>query len=308
MGGFEQIVYTLTVTTDGTGTGTVSTSIVGMDCAASCTALLAKETVVTLTGTADSGSTFTGWSGEGCSGTDDCVVTIDAAKYVTATFMADTPDQFTLTVVKDGTGSGSVTSAPAGIDCGASCSAPYAEGTEVTLSGTADSGSTFTGWSGEGCSGTNDCVVTMDTAKDVTATFTADTPGQFTLTVVKDGTGSGSVTSTPAGIDCGASCSAPYADGTEVTLSGTADSGSTFTGWSGEGCSGTDDCVVTMDAAKNVTATFTADTPGQFTLTVVKDGTGSGSVTSTPAGIDCGASCSAPYAEGTVVTLSAHCG
>ena len=105
----------------------------------------------------------------------------------------------------------------------------------------------------------------MDAAKNVMATFTADTPGQFTLTVVKDGTGSGSVTSAPAGIDCGASCSAPYADGTKVTLSGTADSGSTFTGWSGEGCSGTDDCVVTMDAAKDVTATFTADTLGQFT-------------------------------------------
>ena len=50
-----------------------------------------------------------------------------------------------------------------------------------------DAGSTFTGWSGEGCSGTGDCVVTMDTAKNVTATFAADTagPGIFVPAVWK---------------------------------------------------------------------------------------------------------------------------
>ena len=61
----------------------------------------------------------------------------------------------------------------------------------------------------------------------------------FTLTVVKAGTGSGTVTSSPAGITCGSTCSALFASGTSVTLTATADSGSTFAGWSGEGCSGT---------------------------------------------------------------------
>ena len=44
--------------------------------------------------------------------------------------------------------------------------------------------------------------------------------------------GSGVVTST--GISCGGICSAVLSKGTVVTLTATPDSGSTFTGWSGE--------------------------------------------------------------------------
>jgi hypothetical protein len=93
----------------------------------------------------------------------------------------------------------------------------------------------------------------MDQARSVTATFTL---GQLTLTVSKAGTGGGTVTSSPAGIDCGGTCSAAYDFGTVVTLTPSAVTGSTFTGWSGA-CTGTGSCVVTMDAAKSVTATFT---------------------------------------------------
>jgi hypothetical protein len=67
-----------------------------------------------------------------------------------------------------------VSSAPAGIDCGATCSADYDYNTAVTLTATADPGSTFRGWSGAGCSGTGNCVVTMDAAKSVTAEFTLE--------------------------------------------------------------------------------------------------------------------------------------
>src|SRR5215472_15307245 len=72
-----------------------------------------------------------------------------------------TPQTFGLSVVKVGTGSGTVTSAPPGISCGASCSASYASGTAVTLSASPASGSTFTGWSGGGCSGSGTCTVTL---------------------------------------------------------------------------------------------------------------------------------------------------
>jgi hypothetical protein len=65
---------------------------------------------------------------------------------------------------------------------------------------------------------------------------TASATTAHTLTVTKDGSGSGSVTSSPAGIDCGSACSAQFDDGTQVTLTAAADSGSTFTGWSGGGC------------------------------------------------------------------------
>jgi hypothetical protein len=78
---------------------------------------------------------------------------------------------YTLSVSKAGTGSGGVTSAPAGINCGTDCSEPYTSGTSVTLTATPAAGSTFTGWSGD-CSGTGSCSVTMNAAKSVTATFT----------------------------------------------------------------------------------------------------------------------------------------
>ena len=77
-----------------------------------------------------------------------------------------------------------------------------------------------------------------------------------TMTLTKAGTGSGTVTSVPAGINCGATCSFSYTSGTSVTLTAAAAAGSTFTGWTGV-CTGTGACVVTMDAAKSVSAAFT---------------------------------------------------
>ncbi|HEU4735115.1 MAG TPA: cellulase family glycosylhydrolase [Kofleriaceae bacterium] len=79
-----------------------------------------------------------------------------------------------LTVARAGTGTGTISSSPAGITCGATCTASYAGGTSVTLTATAASGSAFVGWSGA-CSGTGTCTVSMATAQSVTATF--DTTG-----------------------------------------------------------------------------------------------------------------------------------
>jgi PASTA domain/Divergent InlB B-repeat domain len=82
---------------------------------------------------------------------------------------------FQLAVSKAGTGSGTVRTESWGlIDCGSVCAAPYGRGTVVRLTAQETSG-TFTGWSG-GCSGTSACVVTMDSSKTVTATFTAPPP------------------------------------------------------------------------------------------------------------------------------------
>ena len=75
------------------------------------------------------------------------------------------------------------------------------------------------------------------------------------LRVAKDGSGTGSVTSDPGSIACGPTCSAVFPAGTVVTLAASADAGMLFAGWSGA-CSGTGPCVITMDGAKAVTATF----------------------------------------------------
>jgi len=77
------------------------------------------------------------------------------------------------------------------------------------------------------------------------------------LMVSNNGTGTGLVISNPAGITCEPDCEERYNQNTEVTLSVMAWPASTFDGWSGD-CTGTGNCVVTMDAWKHVVATFTS--------------------------------------------------
>jgi hypothetical protein len=80
--------------------------------------------------------------------------------------------------------------------------------------------------------------------------------GGFTLAVTKAGTGAGSVASSPDGINCGTTCSDTYPASSPVTLTATPSSGSTFSGWSGGGCSGTDSCTLLGNVSMTVTATF----------------------------------------------------
>ncbi len=87
------------------------------------------------------------------------------------------PDR-TLTVSLPGVGSGTVSSAPSGIDCGTDCSQDYTLGTSVTLTAAADTGSTFAGWTAGPCIGTATatCAVTMNADTSVSARFTLDNP------------------------------------------------------------------------------------------------------------------------------------
>jgi hypothetical protein len=76
-----------------------------------------------------------------------------------------------LTISRSGTGAGTVTSDPLGIDCGTTCSSAFIQDSKVTLTATPASGSVFTGWSGAGCSGTGTCQVTMSADQSVEAVF-----------------------------------------------------------------------------------------------------------------------------------------
>ncbi len=123
------------------------------------------------------------------------------------------------------------------------------------------------------------------------------------LKVKTTGTGTGTVTSSPAGINCSSECSAEFEAGKKVKLEATADPGSVFIEWSGA-CSGAGACEVTMNEDREVTAEFDE----AYALTVTKTGAGTGTVESSPAGINCGSECSAEYEEGTEVTLTQSAG
>src|SRR6185437_7476867 len=159
--------------------------------------------------------------------------------------------QTTLSVSATGTGAGTITSSPAGINCGATCSAVLDAGTSVTLSATPAAGSAFAGWSGAVCAGTGTCTISLTSDVAVSALFVP----QYTLSVTKAGTGTGAVASAPAGIICGAVCSAGFAANTVVNLAATPASGSAFTGWGGA-CSGTGSCTVTLNSNQSVVANF----------------------------------------------------
>jgi uncharacterized repeat protein (TIGR02543 family) len=153
---------------------------------------------------------------------------------------------FTLTAAV--TGSGDVTSNPAGITCPGDCTEDYAGGSLVDLSQSADPGFAFTGWSGD-CTGTGACQVTMSADRSVTATF--EPTHALTVTVV----GPGSVASTPAGIACPSDCDEQFLSGTGVDLDATPGTDAFLVGWSGD-CTGNGACNVSMSAARSVTATF----------------------------------------------------
>jgi hypothetical protein len=199
------------------------------------------------------------------------------------------------TVSRAGTGAGTVTSTPQGLDCGTICSRFFRRGSSVTLAATPDATSVFEGWSGA-CTGTDDCTLKASRNRTVTATFTS-----VGTQLIVNRVGAGMVTSSPAGIACGVTCAATYPTGSVVNLTAEPASGVTFAGWSG-GCTGIDaSCVVDMTTDQTVTATFI----GGKNLTTTKSGDGTGTVTSSPAGISCGSICESGFGDGETVTLTA---
>lgn len=94
-------------------------------------------------------------------------------------------ETFDLTVTKTGTGGGTVTSAPAGISCSATCKADFTVGTPITLTAKPATGSTFGGWTGCTRNPTNprQCTLTLSADTTVKATFRSTAPkSDFVIT------------------------------------------------------------------------------------------------------------------------------
>src|SRR5215469_11967053 len=158
-----------------------------------------------------------------------------------------------LTVSDTGSGMGTVTSSPPGINCGSTCSASFSPGTTVVLTATPAAKTTFDGWSGA-CSGTEPCSVMLNSNAIVNTSFTGPPPVKLSVSFACHGTGQ--VTSSPAGISCPKHCSASFPTGSQVTLTAVPGTGFAFGSWSGA-CAGTATaCIVKMTAASTVTASF----------------------------------------------------
>lgn len=305
------------------GSGRVSSAPAGIDCGSTCSAPHLPGASVTLTASPEEGFTFLDWGGT-CSGTGPCSVTMDGNKDVYAAF-----DRiiYPIAVAIADNGPGLVIT-PNNV-CTTSCSASGYWGTTASLTAHPYEGSTFAGWSGD-CSGTGDCTLTMDGPKNVTATFVRNVydvtpspavngslscdvlsvshgspltctvvpqpgyhlasltdngvdmtpatlgntyripyvtsshtltavfaPDPYILEIAKAGTGSGLVAGTPGGLSCGTTCLASYPAATSVALTATPGDGSTFAGWSGRGCTGTEQsCTLTVNDRILVTALF----------------------------------------------------
>ena len=163
-----------------------------------------------------------------------------------------------LSIVFSGLGTGTVELDPGGIICGDSCNADFSYGTDVTIRGFAETDSEFAGWSGGGCAGVDPCTITITQNVTVTAMFVSLF---HELEVNRTGDGYGRVYSDTPGIDCGVTCTATLEADGEIVLSASPAIGSSFSGWSGGGCSGTGSCTVIMSQPLTVTAQFTETHP-----------------------------------------------
>ncbi|MGE5392916.1 MAG: InlB B-repeat-containing protein, partial [Candidatus Saccharibacteria bacterium] len=286
--------YTLNVYKNGAGSGTVTGT--GINCGPDCSETYDYGASVTLSASPSSGSYFTGWSGEGCSGTGTCTVSMTQARNVTASFGIIT---YVLDTGRNGSGSGTISSNPGGINCGADCTERYTP-TWVTLYQSASGGSTFAGWSGD-CSGTGGCQVYMDRDHNVTATFNSSTP-TAALSASPNPVASGDATTLSWSSTNSSSCAVTNGGAAGFSIAGGATSGSDAS----VGLAGTTTFSISCAGVSGGTATasVTVSVLPRYALTVSKTSTGTGTVTSGPAGISCGGTCSASYVSGTSVTLS----
>ena len=199
----------------------------------------AGETV-TLQATANSGYTFTGWSGDLTGSTNPATLVMDSDKSVTAGFLADAPCQLH---AHDRRGERHCDR-----DAGQGQLHRRRDGHVSRRPPTA--GYTFTGWSGALTGSTNPASLTMDSNKSVTVAFAANA---YTLAVIA---ANGSVSRSPD--------KSSYTYGEVVTLQATAGAGYSFSGWSGDLAGTTNPTTLVMNANKSVTAGFASvDSDGQ---------------------------------------------
>ena len=218
--------YTLTV--EATNGGIVNTS----------GGTYAQGILVNLIATPSPGYTFTGWSGNAIGSNTSLSITINGNTSITANFAVTT---YTLTV---NAGTGGSVSASGGA---------YDYGQQVTISATANTGYSFSGWSDGSTQQSRTITMSQDTT--LTANFVEGNSTTTSYTLSVSATNGGNV-NTSGG---------EYAQGTSVTVTATPNTGYTFTGWSGNSTGTNTSLNITINSNTSVTANFELTT---YTLTV----------------------------------------
>lgn len=255
--------WRLTVAHAGWGTATVRSTPNGIDCGSTCSALFPGD--VELEAIPEAGATIS-WSVPSCSGLRCTVPAAAAGQTVTATIA---PAFRTIRVTRAGNGQGRIVSNPAGIDCGASCTADLAG--DVSLTATAEPGSQFAGWSSLVCGTSPTCVVPAGSSPvDITATFA--TVGSAILAVTFAGSGDGELVAIRSGTivgRCTGSCTLVVAPG-PITLG--AGTWHDFVSLSVPGCEFEprdwegDHCTVDASGTTSVTVTFDKQARDRWTF------------------------------------------
>ncbi len=283
--------YALTVARGGTGGGTVTSAPAGISCGSTCSASYASGTAVTLSASPAAGSTFAGWSGA-CAGTGSCTVTMTAARSVTAAFETSAVVDATVSVNAGGAAAGSF-GADAGFSGGNTYATTAAIDTALVPAPVPPAAVFQTERYGEFTY--TFANRTPGTAQAVTLYF-AETywtaAGQRTFNVAVNGA------TVLTAFDIFAAAGGGNR-GIARTFETTANaSGQVVVQFTRAG--GPDNPKVT-----GITVAAGGTNGTTYALSVTRAGIGTGTVTSTPAGISCGAACSASFASGTTVTLTA---
>ena len=280
---------TLTVQKQGTGTGAVGASQPQNTLACptdqvTCSYLYPPGTEVRLGEAPDSGSVFSSWSGNCTNTTSQCVYVIPGPStyYVYAQFNLSGGTMNKLygnvrDVNSQGVSGAAIYYCASSSGTPSTCTSANATSAGVTSSTTGywewnnpPTGMYYTFFAVLGGQQTNSVstngVYTSGTYSLSELRFSAAGDGNTSYTLTVNKNGAGNIYVSPPGSNCGYAGSAPpcsfsYASGTSVTLVAQPDTTGTFTGWSGDYCSGTNaTCTLTMGANKSATAVFGTNT------------------------------------------------
>ena len=269
--------------------------------AKNCEEFPATNSDINMIAVPDDGYELSAWSGDCTGNSNQCQLTMNEEKTVTATFIKTPVISHTLLISINENSWGTVSEINGKTSCAEKiCSETMIAGTSLSLTATPAQGYTFEGWSGncDSQSTGQTCHISMNMQKEVFATFA---PVVVSHNLSLNINGQGSINDANGNISCSADCSKSLVSGTTLSLVATPVSGYKFDGWAGA-CNGTSHCTLSVNSDKTVTAVFSpVIVSHNFSLNI----NGQGSINDANGNISCSADCSKSLVSGTTLSLVA---